>query len=151
MSRVQLALRVPDLDASVAFYSKLFGTAPAKLRDGYANFAIAEPPLKLVLIEGSAGEATRMDHLGVEVDSTEAVRGATARLSEAGLTTTEENDTTCCYALQDKVWVHGPGQEPWEVYVVKADADSLAEQRGGTCCAGPAEAGKEPDVAGGCC
>ena len=153
-SRVQLALRVPDLAASVAFYTKLFGTEPAKLRDGYANFAIAEPPLKLVLIEGTTGEATRMDHLGVEVESTEAVVAATTRLSEAGLTTAEENDTTCCYALQDKVWVHGPGQEPWEVYVVKADADSLAKQQGSTCCTGAAEADigtKEPAAAGGCC
>ncbi|OQD52840.1 glyoxalase/bleomycin resistance/dioxygenase family protein [Streptomyces phaeoluteigriseus] len=136
-SRVQLALRVPDLTASVAFYTKLFGTEPAKLRDGYANFAVAEPPLKLVLIEGAAGEATRMDHLGVEVDSTEAVRTATARLTEAGLPTAEENDTTCCYAVQDKVWVHGPGREPWEVYVVKSDADSLTRQRGSTCCTTP--------------
>ncbi|MDQ0749606.1 catechol 2,3-dioxygenase-like lactoylglutathione lyase family enzyme [Streptomyces africanus] len=124
-SRVQLALRVPDLAESVAFYTKLFGTEPAKLRDGYANFAIAEPPLKLVLIEGTAGERTRMDHLGVEVGTTEAVQAATARLGEAGLSTDVENDTTCCYAVQDKVWVHGPGREPWEVYVVKADADSL--------------------------
>jgi catechol 2,3-dioxygenase-like lactoylglutathione lyase family enzyme len=139
MSRVQLALRVPDLAASIAFYTKLFGTEPAKLRDGYANFAVTEPPLKLVLIEGVAGEATRMDHLGVEVETTEAVHTATARLAEAGLATVEENDTTCCYALQDKVWVHGPGQEPWEVYVVKADADSLAKQQGGTCCTGPGE------------
>ncbi|MET7291877.1 ArsI/CadI family heavy metal resistance metalloenzyme [Streptomyces griseoloalbus] len=152
MSRVQLALRVADLDASVAFYSKLFGTEPAKLRDGYANFALVEPPLKLVLIEGPAGEDTRLDHLGVEVESTEAVRAATARLGEAGLATTEEDDTTCCYALQDKVWVHGPGQEPWEVYVVKADAGTLAKQQGGTCCTDPADADtKEPAVAGGCC
>ncbi|WSA74558.1 VOC family protein [Streptomyces sp. NBC_01799] len=153
-SRVQLALRVPDLNASVAFYTKLFGTEPAKLRDGYANFAIAEPPLKLVLIAGTAGQETRMDHLGVEVDSTEAVYAATTRLSEVGLATDEETDTTCCYALQDKVWVHGPGQEPWEVYVVKADADSLAKQQGSTCCADPGEAdtgSKEPAVAGGCC
>ncbi|WP_406476598.1 ArsI/CadI family heavy metal resistance metalloenzyme [Streptomyces sp. NBC_01615] len=153
-SRVQLALRVPDLAASIAFYTKLFGTEPAKLRDGYANFAIAEPPLKLVLIEGAAGEATRMDHLGVEVESTEAVHAATTRLGEAGLATAEENDTTCCYALQDKVWVHGPGQEPWEVYVVKADAGALAKQQGSTCCTGSADAGldvKEPSVAGGCC
>ncbi|WP_262060937.1 ArsI/CadI family heavy metal resistance metalloenzyme [Streptomyces sp. STR69] len=135
-SRVQLALRVPDLAESIAFYTKLFGIEPAKLRDGYANFAIAEPSLKLVLIEGTAGEATRMDHLGVEVDSTEAVVAAATRLSEAGLTTAEENDTTCCYALQDKVWVHGPGQEPWEVYVVKADADTGS---------------KEPAIADGCC
>ncbi|GLW47449.1 glyoxalase [Streptomyces sp. NBRC 14336] len=154
MSRVQLALRVPDLDASVAFYSKLFGTEPAKLRDGYANFAIAEPPLKLVLIEGTGGEATRMDHLGVEVESTEAVHAATARLSKAGLATDVENDTTCCYALQDKVWVHGPGLEPWEVYVVKADADALAKQQSSSCCTSSVEANtgsKEPAVAGGCC
>ncbi|MFH8768774.1 MULTISPECIES: ArsI/CadI family heavy metal resistance metalloenzyme [unclassified Streptomyces] len=151
MSRVQLALRVPDLDASIAFYTKLFGTEPAKVRDGYANFAIAEPPLKLVLIEGTAGEATHMDHLGVEVETTEAVHAATTRLGEAGLATDVENDTTCCYALQDKVWVHGPGQEPWEVYVVKADAESLAKQQGSACCIGPAEADpREPAVAGGC-
>lgn len=148
MSRVQLALRVPDLDASVAFYTKLFGTEPAKLRDGYANFAITEPPLKLVLIEGTADEATRLDHLGVEVETTEAVHAATTRLDQAGLATAEENDTTCCYALQDKVWVHGPGQEPWEVYVVKADADTLTKQQDSTCCAGPADATvEEPAVA----
>ncbi|MCC9311573.1 VOC family protein [Kitasatospora sp. RB6PN24] len=125
MSRVQLALRVADLEGSIAFYSKLFGAEPAKRRPGYANFAIAEPPLKLVLIEGEAGEDTRLDHLGVEVESTEQVTAATTRLAEAGLATFEENDTSCCYALQDKVWVHGPGKEPWEVYVVKADADTL--------------------------
>jgi catechol 2,3-dioxygenase-like lactoylglutathione lyase family enzyme len=135
MSRVQLALRVPDLDASVAFYSKLFGAEPAKLRDGYANFAVSEPPLKLVLIEGDATEETRLDHLGVEVESSEAVDAATARLGAAGLVTQEEADTTCCYALQDKVWVHGPGKEPWEVYVVKADADTLAQQPDSSCCA----------------
>ncbi|WP_020133994.1 ArsI/CadI family heavy metal resistance metalloenzyme [Streptomyces sp. 351MFTsu5.1] len=152
MSRVQLALRVPDLNASIAFYSKLFGTEPAKLRDGYANFAVAEPPLKLVLIEGATEETTRLDHLGVEVESTEAVHVATSRLSEAGLATTEENDTTCCYALQDKVWVHGPGQEPWEVYVVKADADTLAKQSGSTCCADmAADETKDTVPAGGSC
>ncbi|MER7814686.1 ArsI/CadI family heavy metal resistance metalloenzyme [Streptomyces sp. NPDC096153] len=155
MSRLQLALRVPDLAASVAFYTKLFATEPAKLRDGYANFAIDEPPLKLVLIEGAPGEATRMDHLGVEVDSTEAVHAATTRLGEAGLTTEEENDTTCCYGLQDKVWVHGPGGEPWEVYVVKGDAGTLTKQQGSTCCSTPtvAQAGTREPVgnAGGCC
>ncbi|WP_121749955.1 ArsI/CadI family heavy metal resistance metalloenzyme [Streptomyces sp. E2N166] len=145
MSRVQLALRVPDLSASVAFYTKLFGVEPAKLRDGYVNFAIAEPPLKLVLIEGEANAATRLDHLGVEVDSTQAVHAATTRLSAAGLATAEENDTACCYALQDKVWVHGPGQEPWEVYVVKGDADTLTRQS-----AGPADAEEAADAAG-CC
>ncbi|GGT53840.1 glyoxalase [Streptomyces kurssanovii] len=156
MSRVQLALRVPDLAASVAFYSRLFGTGPAKLRDGYANFAIAEPPLKLVLIEGDEGEDTRLDHLGVEVDSTDAVHAATARLAQEGLVTTEENDTSCCYALQDKVWVHGPGREPWEVYVVKADADTLAKHPASPCCSTPAtvvvRAGEPVTAtAGGCC
>ncbi|MER6995091.1 ArsI/CadI family heavy metal resistance metalloenzyme [Streptomyces sp. NPDC000410] len=127
MSRVQLALRVADLEGSIAFYSKLFGTEPAKRREGYANFAIAEPPLKLVLIEGEAGEDTRLDHLGVEVASTEEATAATERLKESGLATFEEADTSCCYALQDKVWVTGPGKEPWEVYVVKADADTLGK------------------------
>jgi Glyoxalase/Bleomycin resistance protein/Dioxygenase superfamily len=122
MSRVQLALRVSDLESSIAFYSSLFGVEPAKRRPGYANFAVAEPPLKLVLIGGAADQPTVMDHLGVEVESTDDVNEATARLSSLGLFTQEEKDTTCCYALQDKVWVHGPGAEPWEVYTVKADA-----------------------------
>jgi catechol 2,3-dioxygenase-like lactoylglutathione lyase family enzyme len=134
MSRVQLALRVADLEGSIAFYTRLFGTEPAKLRPGYANFAIAEPPLKLVLIEGQPGEATRMDHLGVEVEDAGQVTAAAARLKDAGLATFEENDTSCCYAIQDKVWVHGPGQEPWEVYVVKGDADTLAKAADSACC-----------------
>ena len=144
MSRVQLALRVADLEGSVAFYTKLFGTEPAKRRPGYANFAITEPPLKLVLIEGEAGETTRMDHLGVEVDTTDQVTAATTRLTDAGLVTLEENDTSCCYAVQDKVWVHGPGAEPWEVYVVKADADTLTKSEASACCT-PAATG-EPDT-----
>jgi catechol 2,3-dioxygenase-like lactoylglutathione lyase family enzyme len=165
MSRVQLALRVADLESSIAFYSKLFGVEPAKRRPGYANFAIIEPPLKLVLLEGEAGEATRMDHLGVEVEETELVTAATQRLKDAGLATFEENDTSCCYALQDKVWVHGPGQEAWEVYTVKADADTLGKSQDGlpeaatTCCTGSAQQNTEdekvtvaPNVqSGGCC
>ncbi|MFI8911774.1 ArsI/CadI family heavy metal resistance metalloenzyme [Streptomyces sp. NPDC053513] len=138
MSRVQLALRVADLEGSIAFYSKLFGTEPAKRRPGYANFAVTEPPLKLVLIEGQPGEDTRLDHLGVEVATTEDVAAATGRLQDAGLATFEENDTSCCYALQDKVWVTGPGREPWEVYVVKAEADTL-------------EKGSTAPAAAGCC
>jgi catechol 2,3-dioxygenase-like lactoylglutathione lyase family enzyme len=144
MSRVQLALRVADLDAAIDFYSRLFATEPAKRRPGYANFAIAEPPLKLVLLEGEAGEATRMDHLGVEVASTDEVAAATGRLAEAGLATRVEDGTTCCYAVQDKVWVTGPGGEPWEVYTVKADARPDLEGQSrrelsvvagdGTCC-----------------
>ncbi|MFG3319597.1 ArsI/CadI family heavy metal resistance metalloenzyme [Streptomyces sp. NPDC048171] len=155
MSRAQLALRVSDLEASITFYSKLFGTEPAKRREGYANFAITEPALKLVLIEGEPGEETRLDHLGVEVESTDQVSAATTRLKDAGLATFEENDTSCCYALQDKVWVHGPGQEPWEVYVVKADAGTLDRSTdphatGDGCCTGRA-AEEAPSAAGCAC
>jgi len=133
MSRIQLALRVSDLEGSIAFYSKLFGVEPAKLRPGYANFAIDEPALKLVLLEGEPGQPTVMDHLGVEVFSTDDVTAATGRLSDAGLITRSEDNTTCCYAVQDKVWVRGPGDEPWEVYTVKADANQLAPDD--ACCA----------------
>ena len=140
MSRVQLALRVSDLEGSIDFYRSLFGVEPAKRRPGYANFAIAEPPLKLVLIEGEPDQSTVLDHLGVEVATTDEVSAATARLSGLGLATLAENDTTCCYALQDKVWVHGPGDEPWEVYTVKAAAPAATSVRpdGG---AGPCECG----------
>jgi catechol 2,3-dioxygenase-like lactoylglutathione lyase family enzyme len=141
MSRVQLALRVADLEASVAFYSKLFGAEPAKRRLGYANFAIAEPPLKLVLLEGNAGEPTRMDHLGVEVTTTGEVTAATTRLAAEGMATTTEQDSACCYAVQDKVWVTGPGDEQWEVYVVKGDSDVLDKPADSACCAPGAEAG----------
>ncbi|WP_043254149.1 ArsI/CadI family heavy metal resistance metalloenzyme [Streptomyces sp. Tu6071] len=153
MSRVQLALNVADLEASIAFYSKMFGVEPTKRRPGYANFAIATPPLKLVLIEGEPGQVTRLDHLGVEVESTDEVTAATARLKDSGLATFEENDTPCCYALQDKVWVHGPGKEPWEVYVVKADAGQLGKNaalQGDTCCAGQPEAAETAPVAADC-
>src|SRR3954462_2047850 len=148
VSRVQLALRVADLEAAVDFYSRLFDTTPAKRRPGYANFAVIEPPLKLVLLEGEPGEPTRMDHLGVEVPSTDEVTAATTRLAEAGLATRVEDNTTCCYAVQDKVGVTGPGGEPWEVYTVTGDARSdleggtateLAVVGGdGACCATPA-------------
>ncbi|MEU9130514.1 ArsI/CadI family heavy metal resistance metalloenzyme [Kitasatospora sp. NPDC048540] len=145
MSRVQLALRVADLEGSIAFYAKLFDTEPAKLRPGYANFAITEPPLKLVLIEGEPDQPTRLDHLGVEVENAGQVSAAAVRLQDAGLATSQENDTSCCYALQDKVWVTGPGQEPWEVYVVKADADTLRRTPAApaTCCT-PDEQAVEP-------
>ena len=152
MSRVQLALRVADLEGSVAFYSKLFGAEPAKRRPGYANFAIAEPPLKLVLIEGTPGEPTRMDHLGVEVETTGEVAAATSRLAAEGLATATEEDTACCYAVQDKVWVTGPGDEPWEVYVVKDYADVLAQPADSACCTPAAgAAGATPSAASACC
>jgi len=121
MSRVQLALRVADLDDAVDFYSKLFATPPAKRRPGYANFAVTEPPLKLVLLEGEPGEETHLDHLGVEVGTTDEVAAAASRLALTGLATDVQDSTTCCYAVQDKVWVTAPGGEPWEIYTVLAD------------------------------
>jgi catechol 2,3-dioxygenase-like lactoylglutathione lyase family enzyme len=127
MSRVQLALNVSDLDAAIAFYSKLFDATPAKIRPGYANFAIAEPPLKLVLIEGE-GDGGSLNHLGVEVESTDLVAAATARLTTEGLTCATEDEVACCYAVQDKVWVDAPDGEPWEIYTVLADVEMTAGQ-----------------------
>jgi len=141
MSRVQLALNVDDLDAAIAFYSKLFSATPAKVRPGYANFAIAEPPLKLVLIE-NVGQGGSLNHLGVEVGSTDDVAAAQARLSSAGLTTASEDGVACCYAKQDKVWVDGPSGEPWEIYTVLEDVEMPGGQlrtvdpaTGASCCA----------------
>jgi catechol 2,3-dioxygenase-like lactoylglutathione lyase family enzyme len=127
MSRVQLALNVSDLDAAVQFYSRLFAAQPAKVRPGYANFAIAEPPLKLVLIAGQ-GEPGTLNHLGVEVESTNEVAAAQARLAAEGLATATEDEVACCYAVQDKVWVDGPDAEPWEIYTVLADVEMQAGQ-----------------------
>jgi catechol 2,3-dioxygenase-like lactoylglutathione lyase family enzyme len=125
MSRVQLALNVSDVDAAVEFYSKLFGTEPAKRRPGYANFAVAHPPLKLVLIENSDAAGT-LNHLGVEVESTDEVESAADRFQQLGMVSELENKVTCCYALQDKVWVKDPDGAPWEIYTVLADAPIAA-------------------------
>jgi catechol 2,3-dioxygenase-like lactoylglutathione lyase family enzyme len=125
MPRVQLALNVSDLEAAVAFYSTLFRTPPAKQRPGYANFAIDEPPLKLVLVEGAGAPGT-LNHLGVEVESTQAVAEAQARLASGGLATATEDQVECCFARQDKVWVDGPDAEPWEIYTVLADVEMPA-------------------------
>lgn len=126
MSRLQLALNVGDIDSAVGFYSKLFGAEPAKRRPGYANFAIADPPLKLVLIEqgGTRGHGTvgALNHLGVEVETPGEVRAATVRLAGEGLEPEVQESTTCCYAVQDKAWVDDPDGAPWEVYTVLADA-----------------------------
>jgi catechol 2,3-dioxygenase-like lactoylglutathione lyase family enzyme len=122
MSRVQLALNVSDLDEAVEFYSRLFQADPAKRREGYANFAVESPPLKLVLIENPGAEG-RLNHLGVEVFSPEEVTAAQARLAEEGLATASEEGVTCCYARQDKVWVDDPDGAPWEIYTVLADSD----------------------------
>ncbi len=132
MSRVQLALNVSDLDAAVDFYTRLFGEKPAKLKSDYANFAIAEPPLKLVLIAGHGAGGT-LNHLGVEVESTEEVAKANHRLEEANLETALEQNSACCYALQDKVWVHDPDQAPWEIYTVLGDVEHL-EKVDTACC-----------------
>lgn len=129
--RLQLALNVDDLTEAVAFYSKLFNTPPAKLKEGYANFSIATPPLKLVLLE-NPGKGGTLNHLGVEVQSTETVHREIGRLTEAGLFADEEMGTTCCFATQDKVWVSGPAGERWEVYTVLADSDTFGGS--GDCC-----------------
>lgn len=121
MSRIQIALNVGDIDAAVEFYSKLLGAEPAKRRPGYANFAIAQPPLKLVLIENAEAPG-RLNHLGVEVESTAGVAVASDRLSNLGLEPEPEDKVTCCYALQDKVWVHDPDGAAWEIYTVLADS-----------------------------
>ncbi|HEX5267613.1 MAG TPA: ArsI/CadI family heavy metal resistance metalloenzyme [Acidimicrobiales bacterium] len=140
MSRVQLALNVSDLDAAIDFYSRLFDTAPAKVRPGYANFAVTEPPLKLVLIEGG-GAPGSLNHLGVEVETSERVGAAQVRLAGQGLATASEDEVTCCYAVQDKVWVDSPDGTPWEIYTVLADAEMpgaelrSAEPSQAECCA----------------
>lgn len=161
MSRIQLALNVDDLDEAVAFYSALFNTQPAKLKDGYANFAIDEPPLKLVLFE-NPGQGGTINHLGVEVGSSDTVHSEIARLTTAGLFTDEEIGATCCFAKQDKVWVTGPAGERWEVYTVLADSDTFGTSPqhpedstadGGVCCgavAAKTEDDKVPASAG-CC
>ncbi|UVE96383.1 ArsI/CadI family heavy metal resistance metalloenzyme [Dietzia sp. B32] len=159
MSRVQLALNVDDLDEAVTFYSKLLGVQPAKLKPGYANFAVTEPPLKLVLLE-NPGTGGSINHLGVEVESSEKVHAEIARLTGEGLFTDEEIGTTCCFATQDKVWVTGPAGEKWEVYTVLADSETFGtspqhldgpagadrvDPDGGVCC-GTAAAPPEPSA-----
>ena len=156
MSRVQLALNVSDLDEAVEFYSKLFATEPAKLRPGYANFAVVDPPLKLVLIEDATQAPGSLNHLGVEVATTDEVTAAQARLAAEDLATATEEQVSCCFAVQDKVWVDGPGGEPWEIYTVLSDAEMPAgelrtvDPSGAACCA------TRPDLAltpsgGDCC
>ena len=155
MSRVQLALNVNNLDDAVAFYSKLFNTEPAKRKPGYANFTVAEPPLKLVLLE-NPGKGGTLNHLGVEVQSSEKVHQEIARLQGEGLFTDEEIGTTCCFATQDKVWVTGPAGEKWEVYTVLADSETFGsspqhqhETEGAACCGG-SPAGGDQEVAAAC-
>jgi catechol 2,3-dioxygenase-like lactoylglutathione lyase family enzyme len=139
MSRIQLALNVADIDLAVEFYSKLFGTEPAKRQPGYANFAIADPPLKLVLIEKTNarghGVEGALNHLGVEAETPAEVAAASVRLSGEGLATEVQEQTTCCFAVQDKVWVEDPDGAPWEVYTVLADAPAGTGIAGdGSCC-----------------
>ena len=173
MSRVQLALNVDDLAESIAFYSKLFGTGRAKLQPGYANFAVADPPLKLILME-NPGQGGSLNHLGVEVADTGTVDAEQTRLAEAGLAAVDERDTTCCYARQDKFWVKGaPNGERWEIYTVLADSATFWGPDGGQswdaaeaalgrpaagpagpgspCCGGPRQTGGADDASAGAC
>ena len=164
MSRVQLALNVSNLDEAVAFYSKLFATEVSKRKPGYANFAIAEPPMKLVLIEGEGGGT--LNHLGVEVDTAEEVEAAEGRLSGDGLETTGVDDTVCCFARKTETWVRDPDGAPWEVYVKTGDAEQmtntvLGEDDAAACCAPASASNDEASAAepvavgsgadGGCC
>jgi catechol 2,3-dioxygenase-like lactoylglutathione lyase family enzyme len=158
--RLQLAINVNNLDESIGFYRKLFGTEPAKVRPGYANFAIADPPLKLVLLE-NRGQGGSLNHLGVEVADTDAVDAAQRRLAGVGLAPIDERDTTCCYARQDKFWVEGtPNGEQWEIYTVLADSQTFggpgnaagAEQTARCCSTSGAAQGAAPDAhAPACC
>ena len=160
MSRVQLALNVDDLDEAVTFYSKLFNTPPNKVKEGYANFAVAEPPLKLVLLQ-NPGKGGTINHLGVEVESSDTVHAEITRLTEEGLFTDEEIGTTCCFATQDKVWVTGPAGEKWEVYTILADSDTFGTSpqhldedgntEGGVCCGGSAPADAKEPAGSSCC
>src|ERR1022692_933574 len=151
MSRVQLALNVNDIDEAVAFYSRLFGAQPAKRRPGYANFAIAEPPLKLVLLE-NPGHGGSLNHLGVEVSDTDIVDAEQKRLAQSGLASVDKRDTTCCYARQDKFWVQGaPDGESWEIYTVLADSQTFYDHdhAGPGCCGAD---GRQPgESAAACC
>ena len=150
MSRVQLALNVSDLQESIDFYSKLFATEPHKRRPGYANFEIAQPPLKLVLMEVAeadrgTGPAGALNHLGVEVETKLAVQESIDRLNGQGLETKEELATTCCYAEQDKVWVADPAGAPWEIYTITDDLMAVTDQpiNDGQCCGGVASVGED--------
>ena len=152
MSRVQLALNVNDIDEAVTFYSKLFGSEPAKRRPGYANFAISEPPLKLVLLE-NPGQGGSLNHLGVEVADVDTVDAEQSRLAAAGLASIDERGTTCCYAKQDKFWVQGaPNGEPWEIYTVLADSPTFRDEVDGKaqCCGTDSSEAGEPAAAA-CC
>ena len=151
---MQLALNVEDLDEAITFYSKLFNTAPAKVKPGYANFAIAEPPLKLVLIE-NPGHGGTLNHLGVEVETADRVHEEIARLADQGMFPEEQIGTTCCYATQDKVWVTGPAGERWEIYTVLSDSETFgtgpgllaAEESGGCSCSGDNPGDASPEAA----
>jgi lactoylglutathione lyase len=163
MSRIQLALNVDNLGEGVAFYSKLFNTEPAKLKEGYANFVIPEPAMKLVLLE-NPGKGGTLNHLGVEVDCSDTVHAEIARLADEDMLTEEEIGTTCCFATQDKVWVTGPGGEKWEIYTVLADSETFgsrpellaADSVGGCACsecdtADRAASAETTGITGSCC
>ncbi len=146
MSRVQLALNVNDLDEAIVFYTKLFNTEPAKVRHGYANFAITEPPLKLILM-ANPGLGGSINHLGVEVVGVDTVDAEQTRLADAGLASIDERGTTCCYAKQDKFWVEGtPNGEQWEIYTVLADSPTFSarEAEGSNCCGADLSTGDQP-------
>jgi catechol 2,3-dioxygenase-like lactoylglutathione lyase family enzyme len=135
--RPHLAITVTDVERSIPFYESLFGVAPAKVRDGYAKFEVAEPALNFTLNQGERdGALGAFNHAGIQVASTDDVLATRLRLQRAGLATFDEMDTTCCYARQDKIWVHDPDGTPWEVFAVLDDAEIHSEPTAGAaaCC-----------------
>ena len=137
VSRVQLALNVSNLAEAIDFYSKMFNATPAKVREGYANFAIVDPPLKLVLIETPRdvmAEYQHLNHLGVELETTAQVERSIERFEQLGLVDSVEKDTTCCFAVQDKVWMQSPDGAPWEYYTVLSDASTFHATIDQKCC-----------------
>jgi catechol 2,3-dioxygenase-like lactoylglutathione lyase family enzyme len=152
VSRIQLALNVDDIEAATAFYSKLLGTEPAKTRPGYANFAVSDPPLKLVLLE-NPGSGGTLNHLGIEHGSVDEVDAEQTRLAALGLASVDERGTTCCYARQDKFWVEAtPSGERWEVYTVLADSPTFfSEADGEPACCGTASLDERATAEAACC
>ncbi len=131
--RLQLALNVPDIDAAVDYYTRLFATEPHKRRPGYANFAIKEPALKLVLFENADADE-HLNHIGVEVTDSARLAPIKDRLSQNGVLSRVDEQTTCCHATQDKLWSDGPDGLSWEWYHITDDNPGSRQGDHGTIC-----------------
>ena len=147
-----VSLNVSNIDASVLFYEKAFGVSATKRRPGYAKFDLVSPSLNLTMQEAPR-TGVNASHFGFQVASSEDVAAAWTRFKAAGLVTLTEDNTECCYALQDKVWVHDPDGNAWEVFVVKADLDATVAQstKAPACCVPKIAVAQEGKSGGGCC